>query len=141
MCQRMAQRCDISGTHLYLSNRYQKIILYFETHTSILKWVKECLNVVRAREPTHISQMGIKTLLSIFKCIISLLPNSLRSRLVKLWTKITRKQAEVEKKGPKKFTSSPRIRTTCTTLKWVSKYDFIFSNEEIFFSKITFIRG
>jgi hypothetical protein len=33
------------------------------------------------------------------------------------------------------------IRTMCTNLKWVSKYDFIFANEEFCFSKITFIRG
>jgi hypothetical protein len=48
---------------------------------------------------------------------------------------------EVEKKGPKNYTSSPAIMTTCTTIKWVSKYDFIFVNEEFVFSKITFIRG
>ena len=40
-------------------------------------------------------------------------------------------------KGPKNYMSSLAIRTTCTTLKWVSKYDFIFANKEFFFSKIT----
>jgi hypothetical protein len=29
----------------------------------------------------------------------------------------------------------------CKNLKWVSKYDFIFGNEEFVFSKISFIRG
>ena len=48
---------------------------------------------------------------------------------------------EVEKKGPENYMSSLAIRTMCTTLKWVSKYDFIFANEELFLSKITFIRG
>jgi hypothetical protein len=48
---------------------------------------------------------------------------------------------EVEKKVPKNYTSSLAIKTTCTTLKWVSKYDFIFANEEFYFSKITFNRG
>jgi hypothetical protein len=37
--------------------------------------------------------------------------------------------------------SSLAIKTTCATLKWVSKYDFIFANEEFFFKKINFIRG
>jgi hypothetical protein len=48
------------------------------------KWVKECLNVVRARENTYISQIGIKKLFCIFKPIFALFPNSLHSRLVKL---------------------------------------------------------
>jgi len=43
--------------------------------------------------------------------------------------------------GPKNYTSSLAIRTTCTTPKWVSKYDFIFANGYIFFSIITFIQG
>jgi len=67
--------------------------------------------------------MGIKKLFYIFKPIIPLLTNSVHSRLGKLGP-------EAEKKG-----------TTCTTLKWVSKYDFRFANEEFVFSKITFIRG
>jgi len=54
------------------------------------KWAKECRNVSRAREPAYISQMGIKKLFYIFKPIIPLLPNSLRSRLVKLGPRITR---------------------------------------------------
>jgi hypothetical protein len=41
---------------------------------------------------------------------------------------------EVEKKWPKNYTSSLAIKTTCTNLKSVSKYDFIFGNEEFFFS-------
>jgi hypothetical protein len=81
--------------------------------------------------------MGIKKLFYIFKPIIPLLPNSLHSRLVKLGPRMT----EVEKKGPKNYTYFLAIGTTCTTLKWVSKYDFIFANEEFFFSKITFIQG
>ena len=48
------------------------------------KWDKDCLNVARAPKHTYISQMGIKILFYIFKPIIPLLPNSLRSRLVKL---------------------------------------------------------
>jgi hypothetical protein len=75
--------------------------------------------------------MGIKKLFYIFKPIISLLPNSLCSRLV----------PEVEKKGPKNYTSSLAIGTMCRSLKWVSKYDFIVGNKEFFFSKIPFIRG
>jgi hypothetical protein len=81
--------------------------------------------------------MGIKKLFYIFKPIIPLLPNSLHSRLVKLGHRMT----EDEKKGPKNYMSSLAIKTTCTTFKWVSKYDFIFANEEFFFSKISFIRG
>jgi hypothetical protein len=54
------------------------------------KCVEESLNVVRAREPTYISEMGIKKLYYIFKPIIPILPNSLRSRLVKLVPRITR---------------------------------------------------
>ena len=78
------------------------------------KWEKECHDVTSAREPTCISQMGIKKL---------------------FWP-------EVEKKGPKNYTSPLlAIRTTCTTPKWVSKYDFTFANGYIFFSIITFIRG
>ena len=89
------------------------------------KWAKECLNVTSAREPTFISQMGIQKIFCIFKPIIPLLLNRLHSRLVKLgieWPK-------VEKKGPKNYSSSLTIKTTCNTLKWVSKYDFIFANE------------
>jgi hypothetical protein len=48
---------------------------------------------------------------------------------------------EVEKNGPMNYMSSPAIGTMCTTLKWVSKYDFIFGNEEFVSSKITFIWG
>ena len=40
-----------------------------------------------------------------------------------------------EKRGPKNYTSSLAIKTTCTTLKWVSKYDFIFANEYTFIKK------
>ena len=65
-------------------------------------WAKECLNVVRAREHTYISQMGMKKLFYIFKTIIPLLPNSLRSRLVKLGPRMTRR-------GPKNYTSSPAV--------------------------------
>jgi hypothetical protein len=54
------------------------------------KWPKECLNVTSAREPTCISQMGIKKLFCIFKPIIQLLPNSLHSGLVKLGPRMTR---------------------------------------------------
>jgi hypothetical protein len=50
----------------------------------------EFLNIMRAREPTCISQMGIKKLFYIFKHIIPLLLNSLHSGLVKLGPKMTR---------------------------------------------------
>jgi hypothetical protein len=35
---------------------------------------------------------------------------------------------------PKNYTSLPAIKTTSTTLKWVSKLDFIFGNGEFYFS-------
>jgi hypothetical protein len=35
---------------------------------------------------------------------------------------------------PKSYTSPLAIKTTSTTLKWVSKLDFIFGNEEFYFS-------
>jgi hypothetical protein len=54
------------------------------------KWAKECLNVARARQPTYIFEMGIKKLYFIFKPVIPLLPNSLRSKLVKLEPIMTR---------------------------------------------------
>jgi hypothetical protein len=54
------------------------------------KWAKECLNIARAREPTYISQKGIKKLIYIFKPIIPLIPNSLRSRLVNIGPRMTR---------------------------------------------------
>jgi len=53
--------------------------------------IQECLNVTSDREPTCISQMGIKTLFCIFKPIIPLLPNSLHSRPVKLGPRMTRR--------------------------------------------------
>jgi len=90
------------------------------------KCSKECLKVVRAREPTYISQIGIKKLFNIFKPIFPILLNRLRSSLVKLGPKMTRSW----EKGPKYYTSSLAIGNTCTTLKWVSKYGFIFGNEE-----------
>ena len=62
------------------------------------KWAIECLNVSRAREPTYISQMGIKKLFCIFKPIIPFLPNSLHSGLVKLWLGMTRSW---EKRAPR----------------------------------------
>jgi len=166
MGKRMSQRDERSGTHLHLSNGYQKIILYFKTHIPLFlnslhsrlvklgprktrswekgaqglkvfarnqdhlynsqigieiwfhicrwrilllknqhysvltrinsktirilsKWAKQWLNVERAHEPTYISQMGIKKLFYIFKPIISLLPKSFRSRLVKLGSSMT----------------------------------------------------
>ena len=54
------------------------------------KWEKECLNVTSAREPTCISQMGIKKLFFIFKPIIPLHLNSLHLGLVKLEPKMNR---------------------------------------------------
>jgi hypothetical protein len=101
------------------------------------KCPKECLNFARPREPTYITQMGIKKLFYIFKPTIPLLRNSLCSGMVKLRPRITQSW----EKGPKNYIYSLAIKTTCTTLKWISKYDFIFANEEILFSKITFIRG
>jgi len=50
-------------------------------------------------EPICISQIGIKKLFYIFKHIIPLLPNSLRSRLVKLGPKMTRSW----EKGPQEI--------------------------------------
>jgi hypothetical protein len=41
---------------------------------------------------------------------------------------------EVEKMQPKNYMSSLAIKSTSTTLKWVSKVDFIFGNEEFYFS-------
>jgi hypothetical protein len=41
---------------------------------------------------------------------------------------------EVEKMQLKNYTSPLAIKTTSTTLKWVSKVDFIFGNEEFYFS-------
>jgi hypothetical protein len=35
---------------------------------------------------------------------------------------------------PQNYTSPLAIKTTSTTLKWVSKVDFIFGNEEFYFS-------
>jgi len=159
-----------------------------------LKWTKQFLNVTSARNPTYISQIGMKKLFYIFKPIFSL-PNSLRSRLVKLGPRLTRSWEKTaqelhgfsrnrdhvynsqmgiqiwfhlwkwriylfknhlhsrlsrikpktkriwSKKGPKNYTSPLAMRTTCTTLKGVSKYDFIFANKEFCFSKITFIGG
>ena len=102
-----------------------------------LKWAKECLNVMRVWEPSCISQMGIKKLFYIFKPIIPLLPNRLHSKLVKLGARMTRSW----EKGPNNYTSSLAIKTTCTTLKCVSKYDLIFANEEFWLLKITFIQG
>jgi len=63
------------------------------------KWEKECINVTSAREPTCISQMGIKKLFYIFTPIIPLLPNSFHSRLVKLGPRMTRSW----EKGPQEI--------------------------------------
>jgi hypothetical protein len=54
------------------------------------KWEKQYLNVTNAREPTYISQIVIKNLFYILKHILPLLPDSLRSRLVKLGSILTR---------------------------------------------------
>jgi hypothetical protein len=54
------------------------------------KWAKNYLNVANAREPTCISQMGMKKLFFIFKHIIPLFLNSFHSGMVKLGTKMTR---------------------------------------------------
>ena len=54
------------------------------------KRAKDCLNVTSAREPTCISQMGVKKLFFIFKPMIPLLLNSLHSGLVKLGPKMNR---------------------------------------------------
>ena len=54
------------------------------------KRAKECLNVARSKEPTYISQMGIKKSIIYFKPIIPFLSNSLRSRLVKTGPRMTR---------------------------------------------------
>jgi len=93
-----------------LSNGYPNIISYFQMknlffknhlHSGLTKinpkmiriwskWAKECLNVTSAREPTCISQMGIKKLFYIFKPIIPLFLNCLHSGLVKLGPRMTR---------------------------------------------------
>jgi len=75
------------------------------------KWAKEWLNVTSAREPTCISQMGIKKLFCIFKPWISLLPNSLHSGLLKLGPRMNRSW---EKRGPRttrlRSQSGPRLQ-------------------------------
>jgi len=77
--------------HSGLTKIYPKMIRIW------LKCSKECLKVARAREPTYISQIGIKKLCNIFKPIFQLLPNSLHSRLLKLRPRMTRSW---EKRGP-----------------------------------------
>jgi hypothetical protein len=42
---------------------------------------------------------------------------------------------------PENYTSPLTIKTTSTTLKWVSKVDFIFGNEEFYFSTIIPLRS
>ena len=99
-----------SQPRVQLSNGYPNMISYlqmknflFQNHLhsrfarinpkkirSWSKWIEECPNIARAQEPTYISQMGIKKLFYIFKPIISFLPNSLRSRLDKRRTRMTR---------------------------------------------------
>jgi len=167
MGQRMHQRCESSGTHLYLWNGYQKLCYIFiptipllpnslrsrlvklrlrltqswekgarelhvfsrnrdnmynsqmdiqiwfhlckwrifllknHLHSGLTrikpktirirsKWSKECVNVTSTREPTCISQMGIKKLFYIFKPIIPLFLNSLHSGLTKINPKTIR---------------------------------------------------
>ena len=60
---------------------------------------------------------------------------------VRGWSNLGLECPEFDKKGHKNYTSSLAIKTTCITLKWVYKYDYIFSNEEFVFSKINFIQG
>jgi hypothetical protein len=83
------------------------------------KWAKECLNFTRAREPTYISQMGIRKLFYIFKPIIPLLQNSLRSRLVKLGPILTKSW---EKRGPR----TTRLLPQSGTRVQLSKLFYIF---------------
>jgi hypothetical protein len=82
----MPERCERSGEHLYLSNRYQKNYSVF-------------LNPY-----LHFFQIAF----------------------IRGWSNLDLEGPEAEKKGPKNYTYSPAIMATCTTIKWVSKYDFIF---------------
>jgi hypothetical protein len=87
-------------------------------------WTEECLNIARVQEPTYISQTGIKKLFYIFKPIIPLLPNNLRSRLVKLGPKMTRSW---EKRGPRSTRllrhSGPRVQLSNVYLDMISSLE------------------
>ena len=82
----MPQSCESSGTHLYLSNGHQKIILYFSTHnptsfqivftrgqvklgpriTRSWENVAQELHVLSTRNQDHVynPQMGIQSMIS-----------------------------------------------------------------------------
>ena len=115
-----------------------------------------------AREPTCISQMGIKKLVCIFKPIIPLLPNSLHSRLVKLWPGMTGvekrgprttclrsqsrpqstlKRYEFDRNGPNNASTLRALWNSLAYLKWVSKNYFIFLNPQFHFFQVAFVRG
>ena len=96
-----------------------------------LKWAKQCLNVTSARESTCISQICIKKLFYIFKPSF----NFFQIDLFRGGSNLGLEWPKVEKKGPKNYMCLIAIKNTCTTLKWVSKYDFIFANEDFFLFK------
>jgi hypothetical protein len=102
------------------------------------KTAQELRGFSRNRDHVYNSQMGIEIWFHLWKWRIYLFKIHLHSRLSKIKPKTKRIWS---KKVPKNYTSSLTVRTTCTTLKQVSKYDFIFANEELCFSKITFIGG
>ena len=98
---------------------------------------KRMPTVMSSREPTCISQIGIKKLFCIFKPTIPLLLNSPHSGLVKLGPRIPRSL----EKGAKELHIFTCNQDHVYNSQMGIKYDFIFANEEFFFSKITFIRG
>jgi len=90
------------------------------------KSVKELHVFSRYQYHVYNSQMGIQIWFHIWKWRICCFSTH-NSTSFKFEPRICQ---EVEKKGFKNYTSSLAIKTTCTTPKWVSKYDFIFANEE-----------
>ena len=115
---------------------------YFSTHnpTSFKLETAMWSEVKKMRPENYTSLLAIKTMSTTLKCVSKLHfifgngeilfsthnPSSFKQG-PGMWPKF-------EKMWPEKDTSLLAINTTSTTLKWVSKFDFIFGNEKFYFS-------
>jgi hypothetical protein len=123
MGQRMPQRYERSGTHLYLSNGYQKIFFIFKPiiplppnslHLGLVKlgptmtrsWEKGAQELhifARNQEKVYKSQMGIQICFHICKWRIFLFKNHLHSGLTRINPKMIRIWSKWAQRMPQRY--------------------------------------
>jgi hypothetical protein len=134
MGKKMPQRYKRSGTHLYLSNRYQKIFYPNSLHSGLVKfgprmtrsWEKGAqeLHVFsRNQDQMYNSQMGIQIWFHISKWRIVLFKNHLHSGLTIINPKMIRIRSKWAKECLKVMSTQ---EPTCISQMGMKKWSCIF---------------